>query len=217
MYCDDNDGNFCRAGTLGWLRGTWVIALRDKWETRSEILKCPAATKRHPSGSDWGGSRYTYIQGQGGVEDRQEECSYGGNNWIYNPRTGRDNIQGRPTAWNWKTKYVKGGYRIPVFADTMWRGGGPYEMGQRGDPPLMPDQWLGYNREMMHFVIDRHDGFVNHLMMDWSVRRVGLKELWTLKWHRQFDTEGPWTTPGGVAPSDWANWGNGWLAQYKDY
>ncbi len=30
MYCDDNNGRFCEAGNLGWLRGTWVIALRPQ-------------------------------------------------------------------------------------------------------------------------------------------------------------------------------------------
>jgi len=24
--------------------------------------------------------------------------------------------------------------------------------------------------------------------LDWSVRKIGLKELWTLKWNPQFDT-----------------------------
>ena len=30
MYCDDNNGRFSEAGNLGWLRGTWVIALRPQ-------------------------------------------------------------------------------------------------------------------------------------------------------------------------------------------
>ncbi len=34
--------------------------------------------------------------------------------------------------------------------------------------------------------------------MDWSVRKVGLKELYTLKWHKSFNTRGPWTQAGGV-------------------
>ncbi len=49
--------------------------------------------------------------------------------------------------------------------------------------------------------------------MDWSVRKVGLKELWTLKWHRQYDTAGPWTKAGGVQGEDWPLW----LRRFKDY
>ena len=54
--------------------------------------------------------------------------------------------------------------------------------------------------------IDRHSGGINSLFMDWSVRRVGLKELWGLKWHRRYDTAGPWTEAGGVTPRDWPSW-----------
>ena len=51
------------------------------------------------------------------------------------------------------------------------------------------------------------------LLMDFSARKVGLKELWTLKWHRGFDTEGRWTTAGGVQAEDWPEW----MRKYKDY
>ncbi|MHC4889363.1 MAG: hypothetical protein ACYTEO_07880, partial [Planctomycetota bacterium] len=66
---------------------------------------------------------------------------------------------------------------------------------------------------MGSFNINRHDGYINGLFMDWSVRKIGLKELWTLKWHRKFDTAGPWTTAGGVRPSDWPEW----MKNFKDY
>jgi prepilin-type N-terminal cleavage/methylation domain-containing protein/prepilin-type processing-associated H-X9-DG protein len=62
-------------------------------------------------------------------------------------------------------------------------------------------------------VINRHDGGVNCLFLDSSVRKVGLKELWTLKWHPEFNTNGPWTKAGGVKPEDWPQWMRG----FKDY
>ena len=49
--------------------------------------------------------------------------------------------------------------------------------------------------------------------MDWSVRKVGLKELWTLKWHTAFHTDGQWTKVGGVQPDDWPEW----MRNFKDY
>jgi prepilin-type processing-associated H-X9-DG protein len=61
--------------------------------------------------------------------------------------------------------------------------------------------------------INRHDGYVNSLFMDWSVRKVGLKELWTLKWHREYDTRNPWTKAGGVKPEDWPQW----MRRFRDY
>ncbi len=49
--------------------------------------------------------------------------------------------------------------------------------------------------------------------MDWSVRKVGVKELWTLKWGPDFNTRGPWTHAGGVNGADWPPW----LRRFKDY
>jgi prepilin-type N-terminal cleavage/methylation domain-containing protein/prepilin-type processing-associated H-X9-DG protein len=226
MYCDDNQGRFPEAGDLGWKRGTWVIAFRDSYRTKSEILLCPSAAKRRPTGGSglhaWGDSTHCYVQGSGGYGNLQEEASYGGNNWTYYAE-GSGNIQGRPIPWNWKVKDVSNTNSIPVFADTMWRGGGPcYRTSDNGAlnpnfnrirPPDFDGQWLGYAYEMMHFVMKRHQTGTNMLFMDWSVRKVGLKELWTLKWHRKFPTNGPLTRAGGVQPSDWPPW----MQTFKDY
>ncbi|MBN1508353.1 MAG: type II secretion system protein [Sedimentisphaerales bacterium] len=61
--------------------------------------------------------------------------------------------------------------------------------------------------------INRHRGTLNGLFVDWSVRDIGLKELWTLKWHLQWNIAGPWTKAGGVQPEDWPEWMRG----LKDY
>ena len=208
MYCEDNDGYFSSGVGVGWARGEWVICLRDQYATKTNILRCPMAVKRLPTGQVWGGSFHTYFMPVGGKGSSGggEEISYGGNNWIYHPKPGVSAIQSRPTEWNWRTPNTKGASLAPIIGDAMWRGGGPYENGTKGDPPQFDGQWLGYGREMMHFVINRHNGFVNHVFMDWSVRKVGIKELWKLKWHKQYNTNGPWTTAGGCGPSDWPDW-----------
>ena len=216
MYCDDNEGRFPECGNLGWRRGTWIIALRPHYQTRSGILTCPMATKRLPSGENHGGPFNTYVMGTGGIGDRREEGSYGANCWIYNPgpqdiRQG--DIQGRDINYNWRTKDVKGGDQIPLFADTMWRGGGPTDRGIKGDPPQHNGHWLGAGHEMMHFCVDRHNGFINGVFLDWSVRKMGLKELWTFKWHREYNTMGPWTTAGGCRAEDWPQW----MRHFKEY
>jgi prepilin-type processing-associated H-X9-DG protein len=66
---------------------------------------------------------------------------------------------------------------------------------------------------MSSFCLNRHDGYVNGLFLDWSVRKIGLKELWTLKWHKNFDTRGRWTKAGGVQAEDWPEW----MRRFKDY
>jgi len=61
--------------------------------------------------------------------------------------------------------------------------------------------------------INRHNGYVNGLFLDWSVRKIGLKELWTLKWNMQFDTANKWTKSGNMQPDDWPEW----MRNFKDY
>ncbi|GAI81550.1 unnamed protein product, partial [marine sediment metagenome] len=56
-------------------------------------------------------------------------------------------------------------------------------------------------------------GYVGSVFLDWSARKVGLKELWTLKWHRKFNTAGPWTLASDVQPEDWPEW----LRSFRDY
>ena len=72
--------------------------------------------------------------------------------------------------------------------------------------PIVPLHWSAE-------CINRHDGGVNYLFLDWSVRKVGLKELWTLKWNPLFDIRGPWTRAGGVRSEDWPQW----MRSFKDY
>ena len=53
----------------------------------------------------------------------------------------------------------------------------------------------------MHFCIDRHEGGINMLFMDWHVDKIRLKELWKLKWHKNFNTNGKWAQPNASWPA----------------
>ncbi|MBN1975419.1 MAG: type II secretion system protein [Sedimentisphaerales bacterium] len=108
-------------------------------------------------------------------------------------------------AWEQTAVYTtKGQSNIPVFLDSAsWSGLFIWE-GQK--PPATEE-------ESINCCINRHNGGVNSLFLDWSVRKVGLKELWKLKWNPKFDTNGPWTIAGGVKPEDWPQWMRG----FKDY
>ena len=68
-------------------------------------------------------------------------------------------------------------------------------------------------RTMKRFCLARHEGAVSVTFFDFSLRKAGVKELWTLKWHRDYDTSGPWTRIGGVEPSDWPPW----RSRYPEY
>jgi len=98
--------------------------------------------------------------------------------------------------------------RVPVLLDSVM----PVASGSATDtPPPNPSPFVRMGMGM--FCIDRHNGHVNGLFLDWSVRRIGLKELWTLKWHPNFKTAGRWTKAGGVKPEQWPQW----MRDLKDY
>ncbi|MFC1634493.1 hypothetical protein ACFL5Z_06585, partial [Planctomycetota bacterium] len=71
----------------------------------------------------------------------------------------------------------------------------------------------GGGGEMKRACVNRHNGSINGLFMDWSMRKIGLKELWALNWHRGYNRANAWTTAGGVMPEDWPQW----MRTFKDY
>lgn len=119
----------------------------------------------------------------------------------------------------WTTAGVKNSNIVPLALDSafFWAGlrdaavEGPPEYEIVGQWPTHSPVWLSWAGTS--FCINRHDGGVNALFLDLSVRKVGLKEFWTLRWHKQFDTRGPWTKAGGVKPEDWPEW----MRRFKDY
>jgi prepilin-type N-terminal cleavage/methylation domain-containing protein len=130
--------------------------------------------------------------------------SYGQNGWMPEEDSDASNKD------VWTSCLVKGAASVPVYADckVFWAHPGP------GDyPPVDEDAPAGSAWAMPEYAMDRHHGGINSLFMDWSARKVGLKELWTLKWSPDFDMAGPWTKAGGVQPEQWPKWMRG----FKDY
>ena len=120
-------------------------------------------------------------------------------------------------AWG-KNSYtaanLKAPSTIPILFDGAWPNCSPLET---DDPPVFDEDLAhdsGRGNSIKTACLDRHgNGTLNMAFADGASRRVGLKEIWTLKWHRQFDTAGPWTKAGSVQPSDWPEW----MRNFKDY
>ena len=182
---------------------------------------CPMATKikvPYPPGSAntlvVGGDKFT-SWGKLGMTPNEEwgpvgtYGSYGINGYLYVP--GSDPLYGKPADYYWRTPNVKGGSNIPMFLDGWFFCGWPEHTNT--PPSYDGDRWASDANAMNRFCINRHDGFINAAFVDYTVRRVGLKELWTLKWSRDFNKVNPWTTAGGVLPGDWPNW----MSSFQDY
>ena len=211
MYTQDNDDKFLAGYHHGGHVAQWHKALKDIYLEKM-INFCPLATRNRvekaagtAGSASWsnvaGGTFYAWGQGSGAA---YSGGSYAVNSWATNPPD--DKASGPPENF-WRTPNVRGGAGVPLFMDSMWIDGWPREH----DTP--PDYFDHMGNSMTRYCIDRHDGGTNALFLDWSVRKIGCKELWTFKWHRNFDTANEWTRAGGVVHSDWPEW----MDHLKDY
>ncbi len=186
----------------------WVETLYPYYQGK-KIRFCPVAQREE--GVVYGNKTTAWNYGWGnGVE---WSGSYGINEWLYNAAPGVVTLWGRTIADRVYTRpHVTGADNIPMFLDCVHIGSLP-ESGSNAPPAYDMNPYYTVSL-MAHYVMDRHQkGITNVLFLDGSTRAVGLKELWTLKWHKQFDTNGPWTLAGGVRPSDWPEW----MINFPDY
>jgi len=223
LYTEEHEGRLPLASgnrAKWFFRGAW---LRPGDPNRPPVYQsintkgiacCPSAVKVRPgtaTGRGRGsGAGISYeIRSKGGSTFEAWEitsprprfrCSYGFNNSsFFTPmRSMRLFMRGVDTY------SARARANIPVILDS------PDENGMH-DNAKPPQRREGHG--FQSFVINRHKGHINGLFMDWSARRIGLKELWTLKWDVESDTAGPWTKASGVKPEDWP----AWMRKFKDY
>lgn len=222
MYTDQNNSYFPERRSGSNAYGRWMDSMRDYYITTEDIRCCPVATKiANPdmiSGVDWWGNTFTAWGkvppwDSGGQRTVGYYGSYGINGYVYVP-IGTD-VYGKPPERFWRTPNVRGASEIPMLSDCYFWCGWPDD----DDTPPQYDghQYRGDDNAMNRFFLNRHNGFTSAVFMDYHVQPVGLKQLFTLNWHRSFKRNYIWTKAGGVRAEDWANYGSGWLAKFKDY
>ncbi len=204
MYTDDNNGRFHRGWNIGGEPETsWMTVLRPYYIQQREVCFCPTATQPNPRGG-----RFAYVAWEPN-ELYQEYGSYGINLYVSDPMPGKE--AGKPASYYWRRRDVKGAAEIPLFVDDHWWDTRPHHTDQ---PPQFEGQHDDWTTNAMKMIcLLRHNGFVNGAFVDFSTRRIGLKELWTLKWHQEFDTRGHYTKAGGMQASEWPDW----MRSFKDY
>ncbi len=201
LYDNDHNGRFCN-GCSSYNTNDprhWTTALRRYYHGDRELTLCPTATKPYDEGAQVPFGSYR------GPDDVL--LSYGLNGWVYNARAADEAFE-RPLENFWRGLHVKGQGNIPLFLDCLHAEGRPFE---HDNPPAFEGEMLAFDvtSNMVRFCLNRHQGTVNGLFMDASLSKVPLKHLWQLKWHRTFDTVGPWTAAGGAAAEDWPEWMRG--------
>jgi len=190
MYTDDNDGKFYGAWSTGAQGHVWIGALRYLYKDE-EINFCPSARKIGADNAEQGGTFEAY-----GVFPETDSRvgypglagSYGINDWVGDPSEARipTSVIGSHSMY-WARPDVKQANNIPLFLDAMWLGGMPQDT---DTPAPTEERGAGFapGGMMNRYCINRHDGSINTVFVDYTVRKVGLKELWALKWNRLFDT-----------------------------
>jgi prepilin-type N-terminal cleavage/methylation domain-containing protein len=212
MYTDDNNGNF---PTRMADSGRWINVLYNYYSSdknmninfRSAKMRvCPMAKKlalQEPGSGDvltLGGDALT-SWGKLDLGRRPAEGtwgSYGCNGWVYVP--GQDPLYGMPADDFWRTpNNVKGAFNIPLFLDCWFWDGWPLNGNQ---PPVGDGREYrrgGDGEAMNRFCINRHQQAINGLFLDYTVRKIWLKELWRLKWHKKFKTDATVAWPTWMA------------------
>jgi len=216
-YTNNNNGYFY-SGAVGTPGYWWIADLEERYQSykQNRLWFCPMANK--PMTDEYGVYTPTFnvfnawgIYTQAGISNLNADGvagSYGLNGYVLNISSGTFE-GGVPVSAGWRTPNVTGAANVPVFLEAL-----RFDLWPLGtDPPAASEFAAWSNNHMARCCINRHNGAINCLFMDFSARKVGLKELWTLKWHRYFDTGGPWTKAGGVRPSDWPQW----MRDFKDY
>jgi len=208
-YAQDNDNRLYQSvagGELSAREAYWMGASLPYYQDPA-IRYCPAC---HPD-PDNDATSYTWddygetYEHWGPIAavtagywwDEFPEGSYGINEWCACPLG--EEYWGFPTALAWRKIDVRGADNIPLFADCLFVDGYPLHNDQ---PPTYPDEHNGWGTNgMKMFCINRHQGGINMVFLDLSARKVGLKELWKLKWHREFPISNQWTQPDAPWPA----------------
>jgi len=216
MYTGDYDGRFMPGIDEDWdtARYSWIYTLMPYY-TDLEIRLCPSASRTKSQGGRLPLAAWDMNESNPGElsflkDDRYKSGSYGINWWVNDSDIAVG--AGLDKKDKWRRTGQKNPGMIPVLMDCGFMLARPREF---NDPPPYDGffAWAVGARGIDRVCTNRHNGGINIMFTNWSIRKIGLKELWTLKWHRSYDVNGPWTRSGGVLESEWPDW----MKRFKDY
>jgi prepilin-type N-terminal cleavage/methylation domain-containing protein len=153
--------------------GTWNYTVGSYYPTSDPVLLIPGERE--------------YEKRAGKVTEGFFTGSLGMNRYVENMKGGTYTTD--PAFF--RRVDVKGGDKVPVMLDCQYLY---FTTGPTDTPAAYNGDYTG---PQTHWIcIDRHMGYNNVVYLDFSVRKTGLKELWTLKHSKTYDTCGPWTICG---------------------
>jgi len=233
-YADNNNGNFWSGSTVPPATDAgfwWPAQIECKYQSwkQNKIWFCPKSKRPIRNELNQPQGERNFLGAWGIFTNDPPGDAIGGSLTSSGMRRLCDNEYGIAGSYgingyclsangipnSWKGPNVKGPTsEIPVFLDALRFDGWPIDT----EPPAPNENaaWTdNTNNSMYRFCINRHRGFIHILFLDSSVRKVGVKELWTLKWHRKFRTNGMYTKAGGATAATWDPYP--WIKGYPDY
>ncbi|MHC4323380.1 MAG: type II secretion system protein [Planctomycetota bacterium] len=193
MYTNESNNFFPSVmfGSGGSL-GRWVLALKPYYGNETKMWFCPLATKVYNQQAKQPYAAWVVPINPTGDLRPGDYGSYGINAWVYNRNK---DVGGNGTSVTfshkaaWKNTSARTPGNVPIFGDCMWRGGFPED----DDTPqtVEEDRLIDDGESMRYFNLNRHGDATNLVFMDFSVRKVPLKQLWRLKWNRNYSTAKP--------------------------
>jgi prepilin-type N-terminal cleavage/methylation domain-containing protein len=197
MFTDDTGGFFSESLE-------WVYKLRPYY-IDGRLRLCPMATRTIVEGAEqpyraWGSPELVMYDNDRPVG--VYKGSYGLNAWVTRSTAGS-----REPERLWRSPNVRGAAEVPLFLDG---AGGDFTPRHEDEPPEFHGEvYIAYPinvNEIRNCCIERHPMGINGLFLDFSVRGVGLKELWELRWHRNWNAD-------RAPPPEWPPW----MRKYRDY
>jgi prepilin-type N-terminal cleavage/methylation domain-containing protein len=205
MYTGENDGFFHKreVGTIAGYRKMWPYVYKPMYNDQ-KMRFCPTAMNPKRNTGPFGTWNYTVgsftplpdcpMKGErefdittNSIREGYFTGSFGMNRYVENMQGGTMSTD----AAYFRRADVKGGDKAPVLLDSQYLY---YWPGADAEPPAYNGD---FSTPEMHWIcIDRHMGYNNVVFLDYSARKVGLKELWTLKHSKTFNTCGSWTVCG---------------------
>ncbi|MEN6578763.1 MAG: type II secretion system protein [Phycisphaerales bacterium] len=206
MYFDDSDRRYPLAEICR--NDPWWFSPRSYCSGSRDLLLCPMATRYEDNEND---------------PYRDKDYSLGSKytTWMHSISVGTGQAAEETYYGSYGLNYLLdavdtvGGYtaQTPLLLDCAGSGVMPRP---NDGPPVFDGQLPGGVGALSHACIDRHQGGINGLFCGMTVRKIGLKELWTLNWHpkwHKYDAMNHWIKASGVQPEDWPAWMRG----FKDY
>jgi len=194
LFTDDNNGFFMDDLGSGKVHALSRPGLKQYYKD-DKMLLCPMATRTYMQGARCPFAAWRDVSG--GDPNANPPCSYGINTWILKNATAQFQTQDRM----WRTPNVKGASYVPMICDCAgYENASPWP---QDEPPEYDGQFvMGTSYDEMRYVcLNRHNGRINIVFLDFAVSRVPLKRLWNLKWHRKWDED-----QAESGPPVWPEW-----------